>query len=71
MMDQLGAVVKDPAAWNGSDLTDAARAKYCDFLGRFALMPHLTFPVSYDDILGPAPAPLRRPPPRFSWGRRP
>ncbi len=34
MMDQMGAVVKDPAAWNGPDLTDAARAKYRDFLSR-------------------------------------
>jgi hypothetical protein len=35
-MDQLGAVVKDSAAWNGPDLTDAARAKYRDFQGRAA-----------------------------------
>ncbi len=71
MTDQMGAVVKDPAAWNGPDLTDAASAKYRDCLGRFALMPHLTFAVASDDILGPTPAPLRRPLPRFGWGRRP
>ena len=71
MTDQSGAVVKDLAAWNGPDLTDAARAKYRDFISRFALMPHLTFPVASDDILGPTPAPLRRPLPRFGWGRRP
>ncbi len=68
MMDQLVQLSRR----NGSDLTDAARAnKYRDILGKFALMQHLTFPVLYDDILGPAPVPLRRPLPRFSWGRRP
>ena len=35
MTDQSGAVVKDPAAWNGPDLTDAARAKCRDFISRF------------------------------------
>jgi hypothetical protein len=35
-MDHLGTAVKDPAAWNGPELTDAARAKYRDFLDRFA-----------------------------------
>ncbi len=69
-MDHLGTVVKDPAAWNGPELTDAARAKYRDFLGRFALMPHLTFPVSSDDILGSTPAPMRRPLPKYGGERR-
>ena len=54
-MDQLGEVVKDPAAWVRSDLTDAAKAKYRDFLDRHPLTPHPTFPVSSHDILGPAP----------------
>jgi hypothetical protein len=69
-MDHLGTVVKDLAAWNGPELTDAARAKYRDFLGRFALMPHLTFPVSSDDILGSTPAPMRRPLPKYGGERR-
>ncbi len=35
MTDQLGAVVKDPAAWTGQTLfTDAARAQYRGSLGR-------------------------------------
>ncbi len=63
-MDQLGAVVKDPAAWNGPDLTDAARAQFRAFLDKFSLMAHGTFPVSRDQIFGPAPVPPRRPLPR-------
>jgi hypothetical protein len=42
--------------------------QYSNFLGRFALMPHLTFPVSYDEIVGSAPVPPRRSLPRFGWG---
>jgi hypothetical protein len=68
-MDHLGTAVKDPASWNGPELTDAARAKYRDFLGRFALMQHLTFPVSSEDILGPTPVPIRRPLPKFGGER--
>ncbi len=64
-MDHLGTAVKYSAAWNGPELTDAARAKYSDFLGRFALIPHLTFPVSSDDILGPTPVPMRLPLPKY------
>ncbi len=64
-MDPLGTVVMDPAAWNGPELTDAARAKYRAFLGRFELMQHLTFPISSDDILGPTPVPMRWPLPKY------
>ena len=52
-MDQLGAVVKDEAAWNGTDLTDAARAQFRTFLDKLSLVAHGTHPVSRDEILGP------------------
>jgi hypothetical protein len=65
-----GVVAKDPAAWIGSDLTDAARAQYRDFLTKFALLPHNAFYVSVDEICGAAPPPPRRPLPRPGGGGR-
>ena len=65
-----GAVSKDPAAWTGSDLTDAARTQYRDFLAKFVLLPHHTFPVSVDEIVGAAPPPPRRPLPKPGGGGR-
>ena len=74
-MDQLGAVVKDLAAWNGQDLTDAARAQFRAFMDKLSLVAYGTYPVSRDEILGPVPVPPRRPLPRpqAAWpgeGRR-
>ena len=63
-----GAVVKDPDAWNGPELTDAARARYRDFLGKFGLVPHITQPVTVEDITGPAPPAPRRALPRLGSG---
>jgi hypothetical protein len=65
-----GAVAKDPAAWNGSDLSDAARAQYRDFLAKFSLLPHASYFVSVDEITGATPAPPRRPLPRSIGGGR-
>ena len=64
-VDALGAVVKDHAAWNGPDLTDVTRAQYRSFLDKLSLVPHGNFPVSRDEILGPAPVLARRPIPRL------
>jgi len=50
---------KDPAQWNGPDLTDAARAEYRAFISTHHLAPHRVFPVTIDDIVGSAP-PLAR-----------
>jgi hypothetical protein len=43
-VDQLDAVVKDSATWNGPDLTDAARAQFRAFLDKFPVMNHGTYP---------------------------
>ena len=64
------AVVKDPDAWNGPELTDAARARYRDFLGKFGLVSHITQPVTMEDITGPAPPAPRRALPRLGSGGR-
>ena len=56
-----GAVVKDPDAWNGPELTDAARARYSDFLIKFSLVFQATHPMTLDEVTGPsAPAPRSR-----------
>jgi hypothetical protein len=65
-----GSVTKDPAAWNGSDLTDAARAQYRDFVAKFPLVAHASYTVSVDEITGAVPAPPRRPLPRSAGGGR-
>jgi hypothetical protein len=72
-VDQLGAVIKDSAAWNGPDLTDAVRAQFRAFVDKLSgsLVAHGTYPVSRDEILGPAPVPPRRPLPRPQGGRTP
>jgi len=65
-----GAVTKDPAAWNGSELTDAARAQYRDFLAKFPLASHASYVISVDEITGPAPVAPRRPLPKPAGGGR-
>ena len=65
-----GAVVKDPAAWNGPDLTAAARAAYAQFIRRLSLMAHSNYPVTIDEITGSAPVDPRRPLPRPVWSGR-
>jgi hypothetical protein len=65
-----GAVVKDPAAWNGTDLTAAARAAYAQFIRRLSLMAHSNYPVTIDEITGSAPVDPRRPLPRPVWSGR-
>jgi hypothetical protein len=65
-----GAVTKDPAAWNGSELTDAARAQYRDFLAKFPLAAHASYAISVDEITGPAPVAPRRPLPKPAGGGR-
>jgi hypothetical protein len=52
-------VDKDPAQWNGADLTDAARAEYRAFISTHHLAPHRVFPVSIEDIVSTVP-PLAR-----------
>jgi hypothetical protein len=43
-----GAIAR---AWNGVELTDAARAQYSPFLEKLSLMPHVTYPVSDYTVL--------------------
>jgi hypothetical protein len=62
-------MVKNSAAWNGPDLTDAAMAQFCSFLDKIQLMAHGTFSASRYEILGPAPVPLPPPLPKAWWGR--
>ena len=50
-----GAVVKDPDAWNGPELIDAARTRYRDFLGKFCPVQHITPPVKLTGPVPPAP----------------
>jgi hypothetical protein len=69
-IDGPGVVSKDPAAWNGTELTDAARAAYQGFLTRTALIPHGTHPVTVEEITAAAPPAPRRPLPRDNAGRR-
>ena len=71
-IDSPGAVTKNPSAWNGSDLTDAARAEYRGFIARLSLVAHSTHPVTVDEIVAATPAAPRRPLPRPAGaGRRP
>jgi hypothetical protein len=65
-----GGVQKDPAAWAGTELTSAARAKYRDFLAKFPLMAHISYPITVDEITGVSPPAPRHPLPRPSGGRR-
>ncbi len=70
-VDQLGKVVKDSAAWNGPELTDSARAQYRFLLGKLSLVPHDSYPVSLEDIIGSALVLERRPISRYgAWQRR-
>ena len=70
-IDGPGAVSKNPAAWNGTELTDAARAEYRGFVTRLSLVAHGTHPVTVDEITGAAPPAPRRPLPRADGaGRR-
>ena len=50
---------KDPAQWNGADLTDEARAAYRTFLAAVPVVQHRNFPITVDEIAGSAP-PLAR-----------
>ena len=50
---------KDPAQWNGPDLTDEARAAYRTFLAATPVAQHRNFPISVDEIAGAVP-PLAR-----------
>ena len=68
-VDSPGRAAKDESAWNGSELTDAARARYREFITKLSLQPHVAFLVTVDDIVGPAPVPNRRPIPRPGRGR--
>ena len=71
-IDSPGVVTKNPSAWNGSDLTDAARAEYRGFITRLSLVAHSTHPVTVDEIVAATPAAPRRPLPRPAGaGRRP
>ena len=63
-VDGPGRAAKDDAAWNGAELTDAARARYRDFVAKFSLPPHGAFPITVDEIAGPVPVSARRPIPR-------
>jgi len=70
-IDGPGAVSKNPAAWNGPELTDAARAEYRGFITRLSLIAHGTHPVTTDEITAAAPVAARRPLPRAEGaGRR-
>ena len=59
--DGFGKAVRDEVAWNGSELTDASRAQYRQFLAKFLLLPHITHPITVDEITGLVPVPVRRP----------
>jgi hypothetical protein len=62
--------VKDDAAWNGLERTDAARAKHREYVTKFSLPAHGVFPVSVEEIAGAAPgAPRRRSPAPTGGGR--
>ena len=66
-----GIVEKNPAAWNGTELTDAARAEYRGFVARLNLVAHGTHPVTVDEIVAATPPAPRRPLPRAGGaGRR-
>jgi hypothetical protein len=59
-VDSPGRAAKDESAWNGSELTDAARARYREFITKLSLPPHVAFLVT---------VPNRRPIPRPGRGR--
>ena len=74
--DGPGRAVKNPAEWNAdlTELTDAARAEYRNFIQRFGLTPANLYPISADDIAGAHPPANRRPAystPRGGGGGRP
>ncbi len=58
-VDTPGRAVKDDAAWNGQELTDAARARYLEFVAKFSLPAHGAFPITVEEIVGTAPVPMR------------
>jgi hypothetical protein len=64
-VDSPGRAAKDESAWNGPEFTDAARARYREFITKLSLPPHVAFLVTVDDIVGPAPA---NPPPGAGEG---
>jgi hypothetical protein len=71
-VDSPGRAAKDESAWNGPELTDAARARYREFITKalkFSLPPHVAFPFTVDDIVRPAPVANRRLIPRPGRGR--
>jgi hypothetical protein len=69
-VDTPSRAVKDDAAWNVSELTDTAHARYREFVTKFSLPSHGAFPITVDEIVGPASVPIRRPIPRpFGRGR--
>ena len=51
---------KDPAQWDGTELTAAARADYRRFLSDHPVPPHHVFYISLEDIVGSQPPPPRR-----------
>ena len=60
-VDGRGAT-KNPAQWEGDELSAEARADYRRFIMTHHLQHHRQYPVTPDDIAGPAPPPLRRAP---------
>jgi hypothetical protein len=66
-VDTPGRAVKDDSAWNGPELTDAARLRYRDFVAKFSLMTHAAFPINVEEIV--AQVPVSRPVPRAGRGR--
>jgi hypothetical protein len=61
--DGPGRASKNPAEWNAdlTELTDAARANYRQFIQRFALVPANLYPITVDEITGAHPPAPRRP----------
>jgi hypothetical protein len=64
-----GSVSKNPAAWNGSELTATARAEYATFVARHGLVAHTNQPVSVEEITAAEPVTARRPLPRLGQRR--
>jgi hypothetical protein len=60
-VDGRGAT-KNPAQREGEELTAEARADYRRYIMTHRLQYHRQYPVTPDDIAGPAPPPLRRAP---------
>ena len=53
---------KDPAQWDGTELTAAARADYRRFPSEHPVPSHHVFYISLEEIVGSQPPPLRRAP---------